>query len=32
VLVLHEPLRLSLVAGGSIVLAGLWLAESGSTK
>jgi drug/metabolite transporter (DMT)-like permease len=32
VLVLHEPLRLSLVAGGGIVLAGLWLAESGSRK
>ena len=32
VLVLNEPLRLSLVTGGAIVLAGLWLAESGSKK
>jgi drug/metabolite transporter (DMT)-like permease len=31
VLVLHEPLRASLVLGGAIVLAGLWLAESGSS-
>ena len=32
VLVLNEPLRLSLVTGGAIVLVGLWLAESGSKK
>ena len=28
VLVLHEPLRATLVVGGAIVIAGLWLAES----
>jgi drug/metabolite transporter (DMT)-like permease len=30
VLVLHEPLRASLVVGGAIVLGGLWLAETGA--
>jgi drug/metabolite transporter (DMT)-like permease len=32
VLVLHEPLRPSLAVGGAVVLAGLWLAESGSGR
>jgi drug/metabolite transporter (DMT)-like permease len=30
VLVLHEPLRVTLALGGAIVICGLWLAESGS--
>src|SRR4051794_12800818 len=29
VLVLHEPLRVTLAIGGAIVICGLWLAESG---
>jgi drug/metabolite transporter (DMT)-like permease len=32
VLVLHESLRPSLAIGGAVVLAGLWLAESGSGR
>src|SRR6476646_8796686 len=30
VLVLHEPLRVTLALGGAVVICGLWLAESGS--
>ena len=30
VIVLHEPLRVTLAIGGAVVIAGLWLAESGS--